>query len=130
LDRARTGDLVKRAEASFYPSVAKTLRPTRAPSPWRRIGDFQSTHVGSAIALLLDARVLLAGGVASSGAGKPTIEFAFPGRRNLAQVGDLLETRCRLTATRLLNGCVLFVGSKGALLQGFPLTAATEIFTP
>ena len=96
---------------------------------WRRMGDLQDTHDGSAITLLLDGRVLLAGGVTSSGGGTPTIELLSPATGIWTQVGDLLETRFRLSATRLLDGSVLFVGGKGALLQGFPLTGGAEIFT-
>ncbi|HSB11727.1 MAG TPA: kelch repeat-containing protein [Blastocatellia bacterium] len=96
---------------------------------WRRTDDLRSTHRGASITLLFDGRVLVTGGVVSDGAGNPRVEIFSPATGTWAEDGLLLQTRFHHTATRLLDGSVLLVGGKGALQQGFPLTASAEIYT-
>lgn len=116
---------------SESPLAASTAAPTLAPivtGSWNYTRSLAQARNGHTATLLLDGRVLVAGG-GDEHLGLTTAEIWDPATGLWSATGSLHQGRSWPMATRLLDGTVLIVGGySGADLD--PALASAEIYDP
>jgi len=93
---------------------------------WSPAGSMQYPRFGHTATLLPDGRVLVAGGITSTGHATTTAELYDPATRRWSPAGGMAVQRYFHTATLLKNGKVLVTGGQNA--GGY--VARTELYDP
>jgi len=89
-----------------------------------------AARTGSAVALLPNGTVLVAGGQDSNGTSVSSAEIYDPSNGSFSITGSMGTTRHYLAATRLSNGLVLITGGNSMVSgSGFALNTA-ELYDP
>ncbi len=98
-----------------------------APGSWAPVPDMPSARAGHTAMLLLDGKVLIAGGKDASGLALSTIELFNPATGAYLRVGDLAAPVWGHTATLLQDGTVLIAGGRDG--SGQP-AASAQLYDP
>lgn len=93
---------------------------------WRRTGDLLEGRFEHTATVLLDGRVLIAGGSLSGDPPAPSAEVWDPGTQEWTRIADMTTPRRRHLATRLDDGRVLVVGG----VRVGPNLTSSEIWDP
>ena len=107
---------VPTATSSRVASQAASASPTAAeqrPATWTTTGSMLEARTRHTATLLLDGRVLVAGGFGGSGPVQPSAELYDPTSGAWTMTGNMTMARGGETATLLRNGKVLVVGGMG-----------------
>jgi hypothetical protein len=91
----------------------------------QELGSMAEAKAGHSATLLMDGRVLIAGGY--NGEYLSSVELFDPKTRRFVRSGALIEGRSGHTATLLPNGRVLFVGGVG---RGWTFLRSAELYDP
>ena len=105
-------------------STAEIFDPTNAT--WTSTPALTHPHFGATVTLLLNGRILLAGG--TGGASTGAVEIFDPALDTWNDAPSMSKARRYHTATLLQNGNVLVTG--GLLLDDMSITPSAEVFDP
>ena len=120
-----TGTFHLIATSVFNPKVSNTAPLTIVPVGFVPIGDMETARYGHTATLLMDGRVLVAGGTADTA---HSAELFYPASSGFSPPsGGMVHVRSGHSASLLLNGKVLIAG--GSDFRGNLFTTA-ELFDP
>jgi Kelch motif protein/galactose oxidase-like protein len=116
-------------DASSSPDSSPSLAPLRAPA-WTPTGGMTTARARYTATLLLDGKVLVAGGVTGQNGERSasSAELYDPSTGSWTPTGSMHGARDGQTATRLPDGRVLVVGGAGRAGMGALTTA--ELYDP
>ena len=97
----------------------------QTPGTFQATGDLTADRFGHTATLLLNGKVLIAGGMAAGA----TAELYDPATRTFTKTGDMTASRARHTATLLADGRVLIVGGDSAGNTAELYDPSTSAFT-
>lgn len=118
---------VKDAPVSDIGFVVAPLITPQADNTWRDTGSMTYKRNLHTATLLVDGRVLVAGGLSSSGA-RASTELYDPATAKWTTTGYMNDKRQRHTATRLADGKVLVMGGLGK--TDYVAIASAELYDP
>jgi len=97
---------------------------------WTPAGNMHGGHVGGTATLLVDGRVLVAGGLQGYFVPSSRAETFDPATGEWTEVGSLGQPRLNTTSTLLPDGKVLVAGGTIAAYSHTPATKSAELFDP
>lgn len=98
-----------------------------AMTAWTATGDMVAARLGHTSTLLLDGRVLIAGGRSGSADALASAELYEPRTGSWSATGDMIAARAFHTATLLADGRVLVAGGRGSSPG---VLASVEVYDP
>lgn len=112
------------------PTVSSEAIVTVVSSGFTATANMETPRVGHTATLLLNGKVLIAGGEDTGSLPLQTAELFDPTTNTFSSTGDMTSGRANHTATLLANGKVLLSGGENNLGTSSSVTASAELYDP